>query len=169
LAAIEAEIQAHLHDQQACLSALDAAEDIQDAQERRYNTDFDRIKLAGYKGACYQLLYDPEETSTRMFLTQAQTSLQEALASLNPMLLQWQSSTHTDLAGTYARQGNLEQAYIHASQAITVVVQTKKPVHVQRLLTLRQTLEPWKETQYVKDLDEQMAPLLVPRWYRGNV
>jgi hypothetical protein len=168
LAAVEAEIQANLHHQKACLSALDEAERIQDAKEQCYYADFDHLRLLGYKGVCLQLLYSPENTSTLTFLTQAQQSLKEALALIDPALLGWQCGMHTDLAGTYARQGILEQAYLHATQALTLIPHIKSQTEVQRLRTLRRTLEPWKETQYVKDMDAQMAPLLVPGWYVGS-
>jgi hypothetical protein len=73
----------------------------------------------------------------------------------------------TDLAGTYVKQGEIEEACGQAAQAATMTAQIKSKINVQRLITLRHQLEPWKDTQYVKNLDQHMRPLITSGWYRG--
>jgi transcriptional regulator with XRE-family HTH domain len=166
LAAIEAEIQARLGVQDACLKALGEAEYIETVQyDSRHLGDelvsqFNVQKLAGYQGICYRLLYKPQVTSTTSFLVKAQSILQETLAHVAPTELRRQAVIHPDLASTYAQQKECEQAYKHAMQALLITEQTKSGVAVQRLLTLRRELEPWKDTLFVRAIDECLEPLL---------
>ena len=166
LAAIEAEIQAYLHQQQACLKALDDAECAHNIKEMHLWTTFDSVKLEGYKGTCFRLLCNPEDASTTVFLIEAQKILMTSLATINPAFLRRQAGVHRNLAAIFAQQGDISTACYHASQAITLTGQAKSPAILQRLLTLRQELEPWKDTQYLKNLDEQLEPLLMPGWHR---
>jgi hypothetical protein len=65
-----------------------------------------------------------------------------------------------DLAGAYVHQRNIEQACGYALQAMNIATEIKSQVSLQRLLSLRGDLEPWKETQYVRELDTYIVPLL---------
>jgi hypothetical protein len=104
-----------------------------------------------------------------MYLTQAQQALIDALAHANPKKTGQQSNFQTDLACTYILQNNIEQAHHHLTRAVELTLQVKSQVTAQRIFKVRQELEPWQDTQYVKNLDEQMEPLLTPGWYKGSI
>jgi len=170
LAAVEAEIQAILGSSRSCLKALEIAEFVEDRQyprEEMYWLHFDRSRLAGYQGICFRRLYHPEDARTSSFLDEAQRALTDALALLDPGRIQRRPTLLIDIAGTYAQGGDVERACGHATQALSIMAQTKSQTVAKRLLRLRQELEPWKETQYVKNLDQQMRELITPRAYRG--
>ena len=163
LAAIEAEVQANLSSSDACLKALDEAECIEDRQyspQDNYLIHFDQSLLGGYKGVCFRKLYRPEEARSIIFLEKARDILKGALASLEPALIQRQPTFLADLADTYLRRGDIEGACGQAVQAATIAAQIKLQKVVQRLFTLREELEPWKDTSYVKVLDGHLAPLV---------
>ncbi len=67
-----------------------------------------------------------------------------------------------DLAGVYVQQKNIEQACEYAMRAIDIAAQIGSKVLLQRLLLLRNDLEPWEETCSVQDLDRAIGPLLLP-------
>ncbi len=171
LAAVEAEIQANLGDFDACLTAFKGTELLEEhpvALEDSYWIHFDRSLLAGYQGICFQRLYRLEDPRTYSFLREAQSALMDALNRLDPTLLRRAPQYHIDLAATYIPQGNIELACNHALAATTIVAQIKAQTVLERLLTLRKELEPWKDTLSVKTVDETMAPLLASEWYRGG-
>jgi transcriptional regulator with XRE-family HTH domain len=160
LAAVEAEIQATLAQRAVCLEALDAAEEVEDRQypkEEVYWLHFDRSRLAGYQGICFRRLYHPDDARTQSFLNKAQQALTDALSLLELTRIQRRPTFLIDLASTYAQQGDVDGAYEHATQSLSILAQTKSQTTVKRLLTLRQELEPWKDTQSVKNLDQQIA------------
>lgn len=163
LAAVEAEVHAFLGNPDACLKALDDAENFEEHQyssEESYWLRFDRSRLVGYQGACYKRLYNPELPQTSSFLSKAQLSLTEALEQLTPARIQRRPTLLIDLASTFTQQMDIEAACEHAQQALTILDQTKSQMAVQRLLKLRSDLDPWKETAHVRNLDMQITPLL---------
>jgi tetratricopeptide (TPR) repeat protein len=165
LAAIEAEVWANLADPFACLKALDEAEQIEDQShfmEDSYLVYFDRSLLGGYQGACFYRLHQLQDIQSTIYLEKAQNALINALALLDPTLIQRQPTFLTDLATTYAQQGEIEEACGRAIQAVTIAAQIKLQKVISRLLTLRHELEPWKDTQYVQALDSYLAPLFAP-------
>lgn len=171
LAAVEAEIRANLGDSELCLEALEGAECVEDKQHPKedcYWIHFDRSLLAGYQGICFLRLSRLEDAQSLYFLGSSQRALENALMLLNPALMRRRPTLLTDLAGTYVQQGEFEEACLHALQATKMVAQIKSPIVFQRLLTLRHRLEVWKDTQYVKNLDEYLVPLLTSGWYQGN-
>jgi tetratricopeptide (TPR) repeat protein len=160
LAAVEAEIQATLEQRAACLEALDVAEEVEDRQyskEEIYWLNFDRSRLAGYQGICFRRLYHPDDARTQSFLNKAQQALTEALSLLDPARIQRRPTLLIDLASTYAQQGDVDGASEHAMQSLSILAQTKSQTTVKRLLAFRQELEPWQDTQSVKNLDEQIV------------
>ena len=106
--------------------------------------------LLGYKGACYIRL---KKTSD------AQTALKEDLAFIDPARAIHNAIVLVDLARTYTQQGEIEEAYRYANDALSMMVQLRSGRVFQRILNLRQELEPWKNTTYVQGLDEQIATL----------
>lgn len=168
LAAVEAEMQANLGNQLASLHALDEAECIdreEGSKDKDYRIHFDRSLLEGYKGTCFLRLSTFDHADNQL-LEKARCALIEALALLNPTMVRRQSTYLVDLAGVYAQAGEVELASKHAIEALTLTTTMKSGVVLQRLLTLRTSLDPWKGTRYIRDLDEQIAPLLRLEWYR---
>ena len=164
LASIEAESQASQHNYDTCLKALEEAERIEDqhSSEDNYLIHFDRALLEGYQGACFRRLYCADDTRSAVYLEKAQSVLMDALSRLEPASIQRQPTFLTDLADISIQKGEIEEACERAVQAVTVARQIKLQKVVQRLFTLRHELEPWKNTPYVKALDEHLVPLLTP-------
>lgn len=170
LAAVEAEIQAILGDSETCLKALDIAEQVEDRQHPREETywlRFDRSRFVGYRGTCFRRLYNPANVRTHSFLDEAQKSLTDALALLDPKKIQRRPALLIDIASTYAQQGDVEGAYENAILSLSTLTQIKSQTLAKRLFSLRQELEPWKDTQHVKNLDQQMASLIKFGEHRG--
>jgi DNA-binding SARP family transcriptional activator len=162
LAAVEAEIQSNLGDREACLKALKEAAHIEDGKHQRqdcYWIHFDRSLFAGYQGVSFLKL---SHLGHKDLVPNAQNALQDALGLLDPSMKRRQPTLLIDLAGTYVQQKNIEQACGCAIQAINIAMQINSKVLLQRLLTLRSDLDPWKETCYVQDLDRCTEPLLLP-------
>lgn len=161
LAAVEAEIHAHLSDREACLKALRDAEHVEDQQDHlreSYWIYFDPSLLAGYQGA--SLLKLSNQGHHHLIQT-AQTALHQALDLLDPSMKRRQPTLLIDLAGTYVHQKQIEHACACALQATDLAAHLHSPVVLQRLLSLRTTLEPWKDTSAVQELDQSLAPLLL--------
>ena len=91
----------------------------------------------------------------------------DALTLLDPARVQRRPALLIDIAGTYAQGGDAEGACVHAIQSLSIMAQTKSHAVARRLFTLRQDLEPWKDSRYVRDLDQQMASLITHGGYRG--
>jgi transcriptional regulator with XRE-family HTH domain len=145
IAAREAEVLANLGETDACLEALERAEAIGDQPgDDPYWTQFGLPSLAGYKGVCYVRLRQSAS---------AQSVLLDALTSLPSR----QATTLTDLAGSYAQQGEVEEACKRAGQALTLIEQRKSMKTLQRLSNFRRALDPWQDTTYVRELDEQIV------------
>ncbi len=147
IAAREAELQANLGLSDACIKALEQAETVDHQQQREddpYWTQFSPSSLSGYKGVCYVRLRQPAK---------AQKVLLEALETLPSR----QATTLTDLAHSYALQGEIEEACRHAGQALTLSEQKRSVSVLQRIHNVRTDLEPWATSSYVKNLDEQIA------------
>lgn len=157
LAAIEAEIQAHLQERGACLQALSQAEKIEAAphQDNRYVLyhHFDDSLLNGYRGACFKQLYDATDTQSRHFLQQAQQALLEAVAQRR------RSNNLVDLSWTLVQQQEIEEACQRAGEALVFIQQKQSITSFRRLLAVRHDLAPWAETAAVKGLDERMNAL----------
>lgn len=165
LGAVEAEIQAHLQNRDACLQSLQHMEHgfgTTPSQTISYLFEFNPVLLLGYKGVCLQQVYQKEQPETHHFLEEAREALEQALQSNAPMKRRLYYLT--DLAGVYARQGEVEKACYYTTQTIPLILQIgngSKTIQ-QHLLQTRALLQPYQETTHVQSLDEQMAPLLLP-------
>lgn len=157
IAAMEAEVQANIfayhNDIQAfnaCLEALDHAQRIiEQPGDDAFWTKFGPASLAGYKGVSFKQLRKPVE---------AQSVLLNALDAISKDVSGGQATMLTDLAATYAQQGEIEEACNRASQALAIINnQTKSVNALQRILDLRPGLEKWASASLVRDLDEQIA------------
>jgi tetratricopeptide (TPR) repeat protein len=165
LGAVEAEIQSHLHNQEACLQALRAMERAigeSPSQDISYLFEFNPALLLGYKGVCLQQFYHKHERATHSFLREAKEALEQALNSNAPTKRKLYYLS--DLAGAYAREGEVEKACSYVAQTVPIIVQVgngSKTIR-QHLLQARSLLRPYEQTSSVRSLDEQMAPLLAP-------
>ena len=160
LAAIEAEIQAHLSQADLCLQALEQAEcfDNQPVSPLEgYLVRFDRSLLGGYQGVCFRLLSHPEHDQSPFFLQKAQDSLREAIVSLDPHLLQRKPTLLADLAVVTIYRQDIEEACRLINQAATLATQMHLHKVTQRLVALREPLRPWKDFAPVKTLDAHLA------------
>lgn len=164
LGAIEAEIQAHLHNRQACLQSLNQMEQAFGAspsQDISYLFEFNPVLLLGYKGVCLQRFYQKSTPETYPLLQEARTALEQALASNAPTKRKLYYLS--DLAGVYAHEGDVEAACSYATQTLLLIMQlgnSSKTIR-QHLIQARTLLQPYQDTSFVRTLDEQMAPLLV--------
>lgn len=150
LAAVRAEVYAHLGDSEACVAALVIAKTLASAAslgEDRYATGFNPSRLAGYEGACFVRLRQPDR---------ALPALQQALALLDPQGIRRQSTLFTDIGIAYAQQGNVQVACEFAIQALTITTQTKSLSVLERVRQVRKELEAWKDAEEVKDLERQL-------------
>jgi DNA-binding SARP family transcriptional activator len=150
LAAVRAEVYAHLGDSEACDAALSVAKRLASQAtlgEDRYATGFNPSRLAGYEGACFVRLRQPDR---------ALPALQRALTLLDPQAIRRQSTLFTDMGIAYALQGNVRQACQLASQALSITTQTKSLSVLERVRQVRKELEAWKDTEEVKDLERHL-------------
>jgi tetratricopeptide (TPR) repeat protein len=150
LAAVEAEVHAHLGDADACDRALTSAQALAASGslgEDRYATGFNPSRLAGYEGACFVRLRQPER---------ALPALQQAVALLDPQAIRRRSTLFTDMGIAQAQQGQVQQACTLAIQALAITTQTKSLSVLERVRNVRSELEPWKENEAVQDLEKHL-------------
>jgi len=150
LAAVSSEVYAHLGDSEACVAALTVARTLASQAslgEDRYATGFNPSRLAGYEGACFVRLRQPDR---------ALSALQRALALLDPQAIRRQSTLFTDMGIAHAQQGNVQIACKFAIQALAITMQTKSLSVLERVRQVRKELEAWQDTEEVKDLERQL-------------
>jgi DNA-binding SARP family transcriptional activator len=131
LAAVEAEVHAHLGDVDACDRALTAAKMLaaqESLGEDHYATGFNSSRLAGYEGACFVRLRQPER---------ALPALQQAVTLLDPQAIRRRSTLLTDMGIAQAQQGRVQQACALAIQALSITTQTKSLSVLERVRLLR--------------------------------
>lgn len=161
LAAIEAEVQSHLLNRDACaqwLSTLDRSTDVLPSSDTAYLFEFSPALLLGYKGVCLQQFYQKQEPATYSFLREAEDALERALTSEAP--LKRKLYYLSDLASIYARQGEVEKACDYVAQSLPAVLQIggSKTIH-KHLLSVRSLLKPYGDVASVQDLDAQLSLL----------
>jgi len=150
LAAVEAEVNAQLGDTDACSEALTAAKMLAASEslgEDHYATGFNPSRLAGYEGACFVRLRQPDR---------ALPALQQAVALLDPQAIRRRSTLFTDMGMAQALQGHVQQACTLAIQALAITTQTRSLSVLERVRLLRRELEPWKESEAVQDLEKHL-------------
>ena len=112
-----------------------------------YAIGFNPSRLAGYEGACFVRLRQPER---------ALPALQQAVALLDPQAIRRRSTLFTDMGIAHAQQGHIQQACALAVQALAITTQTKSLSVLERVRLLRRELEPWKEAEAVQDLEKHL-------------
>lgn len=150
LAAVEAEVHARLKDADACHQALQEALFLLTSEslgEDRYATGMNPSRLAGYEGACFVRLRQPER---------ALPALKQAAQLLDAQAVRRHSTILSDMAMAYAQQGKIGEACQSALQALTLTVQTRSSHVLSRVRLVREALEPWKETKSVQELEKSL-------------
>lgn len=162
LKANEAEIQIYLAQKHDSLAALKQAEGLidQEPSAEQYLFNLNPVQLLGYKGACFQRLYRRDDPGTKSFLRDAQEALQHAIAS--PTSMRRQVTFLHDLAGTYARSGEIEAACAIIERSFPFLTELGEKTAQKRLEAVRGLLSEASDTPVVQALDEQIAVLVGP-------
>lgn len=154
--AVEAEIQAYLHNKDTCLMALQQAENKltpQNTLEAHAFFNLNITQFQGYRGVCLQQFYQKQNPSTYPLLQEAQSALEQAVASDEPGR---RKITYLgDLSLVYARQHNIEQACFYASQCIEFNSGINMNIAQHRLIQIAHFLQPYQKEACVQALHEQ--------------
>jgi tetratricopeptide (TPR) repeat protein len=155
LAALEARAHAGLGDVAASRIALGRADRAMERAEPeggRFATDFfDRPRLAGFRGSSHLLLGQPKA---------AQAALADVLALRDPADVKGRSLARLDLAQAYVQDRGVEEACTTVVDALAIRHENRVGPILRRAREVRASLEPWRDERPVKELDEQLRPLL---------
>ena len=155
LAALEARAQAGVGDAAASAAALIRADQAIDHAEPaggRFATDFfDRPRLAGFRGTSHLLLGQSKP---------AQAALADVLSLRDPADIKGRSLARLDLAQAYVQDHAIEETCAAVVDALAIREENRVGPILRRAQEVRTLLEPWCDDQPVKDLDEQLRPLL---------
>jgi tetratricopeptide (TPR) repeat protein len=155
LAALEARAHAGLGDAAASLAALGRADRVIERAEpeggRFANDFFDRPRLAGFRGTSHLLLGQPKA---------AQAALADVLALRDPADIKGRSLARLDLAQAYVQDRAIQEACAAVAAALAIRHENRVGPILHRAREVRASLEPWSDEQPVKELDEQLRPLL---------
>jgi tetratricopeptide (TPR) repeat protein len=136
-----------------CLRAFDEAEAAmsraggEDESRRPRVAFFDRNYLAGERGVALARLGQPDA---------AQDVLAPALASLDPSVVKTRPRLLTALGTAHVQQGDVDRACELGVEALGIAAQQEVQPNLQDVRKLRLDLEPWSDSQAVKDFDEQL-------------
>jgi tetratricopeptide (TPR) repeat protein len=153
LATLEAEAHALAGDTSKCLRVFDEAEAAmsraggEDESRRPRVAFFDRNYLAGERGVALARLGQPDA---------AQEVLRPALASLDPSVVKTRPRLLTALGTAHVQQGDVDRACELGVEALGIAAQQEVQPNLQDVRKLRLDLEPWRDSQAVKDFDEQL-------------
>jgi len=155
LAAEEAEVQADIAAQEdiqntrACFNALEKAEVFAgqiSSEEDTFGMYFDASRIPAYQGSCDMRLHHTGE---------ALAALKEGLEALEPSTA-LRRAVLLDLAEVSVQAAAVEQVCHYMKQALEISLQVQAISPLQRVLRLRQQLQPWSAVQDVKGVDEQL-------------
>jgi tetratricopeptide (TPR) repeat protein len=155
LTALEARAQAGLGDATGSLAALARAdraiERAEPAGGRFANDFFDRPRLAGFRGTRHLLLGQPKA---------AQAALADVLTLRDPADVKGRSLARLDLAQAYVQDRAIQEACAAVADALAIRHENRVGPIRRRAREVRASLEPWRDEEPVRDLDEQLRPLL---------
>jgi tetratricopeptide (TPR) repeat protein len=155
LAALEARAQAGLGDAAASLTALgraDRAIERAKPEGGRFANDFfDQLRLVGFRGTSHLLLGQPKA---------AQEALADVLALRDPADVKGRSLARLDLAQAHVQDHAVEEACAAVADALAIRQENRVGPILRRAREVRASLEPWRDDQPVRELDEQLRPLL---------
>jgi tetratricopeptide (TPR) repeat protein len=153
LATLEAEAHALAGDTSRCLRLFDEAEIAmsrageEDEARRPRVAFFDPDRLAGERGVALARLGQPEA---------AQNVLRPALTSLDPSVVKTRPRLLTALATAHVQQGDVDRACELGAEALGIAAQQEVQTNLRDVRKLRLELEPWRNSQAVKDFDERL-------------
>src|SRR6266540_7551666 len=153
LETLEAEAHALAGDTSNCLRVFDEAEAAmsraggEDESRRPRLAFFDPDRLAGERGVALARLGQPDA---------AQEVLQPALASLDPSVVKTRPRLLAALATAHVQQGDVDRACELGAEALGIAAQQEVQTNLRDVRKLRLDLEPWRDSQAVKDFDEQL-------------
>jgi hypothetical protein len=87
----------------------------------------------------------------------AQHVLESALGSLDPEVVKTRPRLLAALATAHVRQGNIDEACRLGADALALAERQQVTPNLQDVRRLRLDLEPWRNSQAVRELDEQLA------------
>jgi hypothetical protein len=155
LAALEARAHAGLGDgaaSQAALGRADRAIERAEPEGGRFANDFfDRPRLAGLRGTSHLLLGQPKA---------AQAALADVLTLRDPADIKGRSLARLDLAQAYAQDRAIDEACAAVADALAIRHENRVGPILRRAREVRASLEPWRDERPVKELDEQLRPVL---------
>jgi tetratricopeptide (TPR) repeat protein len=157
LGTLEAEAYALLGNEDACRYALDQVEttmqDVAEVDEapRPRLSFFDGVWLEGEKGTILAKLGRTEE---------AQTALLSALDGLDPLWLKHRTWLLVILAGTFATQGDPDEACRIGTQALKYAESVHADADIQLVASLRDDLTSWATNPTVRQFDAQVRAAL---------
>ncbi|MFI0190761.1 transcriptional regulator [Streptomyces sp. NPDC017082] len=151
VSAVQAQVHAALGDFDACVRALDAAEEVRALSGPAHSGGwlrFDGSRLAEERGACYLTLGRPDL---------AEDALASAMAqNLSPRR---RGAVLVDLAALGAHRGDVDQVVHFAGQALAVAGRTHSGYVAARLHGLRPRLAGLSSDARVPDLHHRIAAL----------
>lgn len=145
ISAIQAEAYANLSNERGCKRAIDQSTTSVPYSEH-YPTEFDASLQAGYEGACYARLGQPDE---------ALIELQRAIDLLPGAVLRRRSFLYADKVSAYAQLGNIEQACKHAHEVLDLTMQMKSLHMFRRMQTIVTSLPSVQEVYALNDHIEE--------------
>jgi len=154
LVTLEAEAHALAGNEAASLRALDQAEttmssiDHEDDARRPRATFFNDAYLTGERGVALARLGQPAA---------ARHVLEAALGSLDPEMVKTRPRLLSALATAHIQQGNIDEACRISADALALADRQQVTINLQDVRRLRLDLEPWRHTEAVRELDEQLA------------
>ena len=153
LATLEAEAHALAGDTSKCLRVFDDAEAAmsragsEDESRRPRVAFFDPDRLAGERGVALARLGQSDA---------AQEVLGPSLASLDPSVVKTRPRLLAALATAHVQQGDVDRACELGAEALGIAAQQEVQTNLRDVRKLRLDLEPWRDSQAVKDFDEQL-------------
>jgi tetratricopeptide (TPR) repeat protein len=138
----------------ATLRALDQAERIvggageEHAARRPRAAFFNRAYLMGERGVALSRLGRSAD---------ARDVLEAALQSLSPEMVKTRPRLLSALATAHVHEGNVDEACRLGADALALADRQQVMTNVQDVRRLRLDVEPWRDTQPVRELDEQLA------------
>jgi tetratricopeptide (TPR) repeat protein len=152
IASVQAQASAGHGDLDSCERSLDLAQTVQDLPAGARPGGwlrFDGSRLAEEQGTCYLALGHAGKAHTP--LTQA---LQQTVS------LRRRGSLLTDLAAAGLHRHDIDQVLQYGQQAVAIATQTQSSGYVGRkLITLDQHLQPFRTSQQIAQLSEQIHTL----------
>jgi hypothetical protein len=113
---------------------------------------FDAAKLRGYYGLCYLQLQQPQ---------QAVGELTAAVNVLDPTLRKHRCTALADLATALIQLGEVEEGCRRGSQALTLAMELRHAVSLDRIREFDQHLASWQDSPAVKTFREQFLEQLL--------